>query len=484
MSTLTDDFLDDLEDLSDAEGAEEEKLDPNLEEDTAGDGGTSTEKSSSEKEVKKESVKEMRMQIDKPSILKNPAFLSHIETLSSTPLDASSHIKKCTEYLPLLTEEIKSSHSLLIDAYTPRFPTLHEIILNPSLYVSIVSLLGTLTDGNLSDDLKKHSEELKKILPPTNFMTLTVSSSMISCRALTPSESSTVNTHCTSINLSLKYHTQILQSLESITSVTAPNTSALLGPSVCAKILSLTGSVKNLSRIPSCNLQKFGSLRDTGVVNREVRSLNGVIMDWEGFKTCPEYLKGKIVKILSNKVTLCARIDASGTKSTSLGEEYYNTLISKIKKLDEPDKSQLKKSLPTPILASSKKRGGRKVRAAKKRFETGEIHALANKRTFGVDNGEYGDDAMGMDRGMLGKARTGVGAGVQVKGVKKQGLSMSKQAVKRRKVGGEKKDGFASSVVFSSHTGMELVGGTEDKVKKANEKWFGKQSGFKSAMPK
>ena len=63
MSTLTDDFLDDLEDLSDAEGAEEEKLDPNLEEDAAGDGGTSTEKSSSEKEVKKESVKEMRMQI-------------------------------------------------------------------------------------------------------------------------------------------------------------------------------------------------------------------------------------------------------------------------------------------------------------------------------------------------------------------------------------------------------------------------------------
>ena len=63
MSTLTDDFLDDLEDLSDAEGAEEEKLDPNLEEDTAGDGGTSTEKSSIEKEVKKESVKEMRMQI-------------------------------------------------------------------------------------------------------------------------------------------------------------------------------------------------------------------------------------------------------------------------------------------------------------------------------------------------------------------------------------------------------------------------------------
>ena len=63
MSTLTDDFLDDLEDLSDAEGAEEEKLDPNLEEDTAGDGGTSTEKSSSEKEVKKESVNEMRIQI-------------------------------------------------------------------------------------------------------------------------------------------------------------------------------------------------------------------------------------------------------------------------------------------------------------------------------------------------------------------------------------------------------------------------------------
>ncbi|GMH74751.1 hypothetical protein TL16_g06546, partial [Triparma laevis f. inornata] len=470
MSTLTDDFLDDLDDLSDAEE------EPTTEEEKKDEPTTTTT-------TIKIPTQPTSMLLDKPSLLQNPSFLSHISSLSTTPSDASEHIQKCTMYLPLLNDEIKSTHKLLIDVYTPRFPTLHEIILNADLYCKIVNLLGTSTSGNLSADLKTHADDLKAILPATNFMTLTVSSSMISCRSLTSSESVKTQTYASAIQKSLSYHTKILTSLEATTSLSAPNTAALLGSSVCAKILSLSGSIKNLSRIPSCNIQKFGSERDTGVVNREVRSLNGVVMEWTGFLEVPEYLKGKVVKILSNKITLCARIDASGSKTSDVGEEYRRELMLKIKKMDEPDKSQLKKSLPTPILASSKKRGGRKVRAAKKRFETGEIHKLANKRTFGVDNGEYGDDAMGMDQGMLGKSRTGVGTRVDVKGVKKQGLSMSKQALKKRKMNkGGQKDGFASSVVFSSHTGMELVGG--DKVKQANEKWFGKESGFKSAMPK
>ena len=51
---------------------------------------------------------------------------------------------------------------------------------------------------------------------------------------------------------------------------------------------------------------------------------------------------------------------------------------------------------------------------------------------------------------------------------------MSKQALKKRKMnkGGRR---------MGLQVRLCLVG---EKVKQANEKWFGKESGFKSAMPK
>lgn len=70
---------------------------------------------------------------------------------------------------------------------------------------------------------------------------------------------------------------------------------------------------------------------------------------------------------------------------------------------------------------------------------------------------------------MLGKSRTGVGTRVDVKGVKEQGLRMSKQALKKRKMnkGGRR---------MGLQVRLCLVG---EKVKQANEKCFGKESGFK-----
>jgi hypothetical protein len=118
-------------------------------------------------------------------------------------------------------------------------------------------------------------------------------------------------------------------------------------------------------------------------------------------------------------VALAARCDASGAKDASVGQKFYEEIRGKVRKMEEPDEGRLKKALPKPIMESSKKRGGRKVRAAKARFKETEIHKLANKRSFGLVNGEYGDDAMGMDMGMLGSARANGALRVDNKGTQK-----------------------------------------------------------------
>jgi len=220
--------------------------------------------------------------------------------------------------------------------------------------------------------------------------------------------------------------------------------------------------------------------------------------------------------------------------------QFYEEIKAKVVKMEEPDQARTQKALPKPIMESAKKRGGRKVRAAKARFAETEIHKLKNKRSFGAVNGEYGDDAMGMDMGMLGAgkeqsasdkrhgtrtywhwqiqlaaralaflracdntrppthslpppppaARQNGALRVDNKGSQKAKLSNSKMAQKKRAnlhMGSSGGDGFSTSVVFNSGQGIELANpdaAKQKKVEDANKKWFAQSAGFMSAMPK
>ena len=46
----------------------------------------------------------------------------------------------------------------------------------------------------------------------------------------------------------------MLSFLEKQMHVIAPNVSALVGPSICAKLLSAAGGIVELSRTPACNI--------------------------------------------------------------------------------------------------------------------------------------------------------------------------------------------------------------------------------------
>ena len=146
------------------------------------------------------------------------------------------------------------------------------------------------------------------------------------------------------------------------------------------------------------------------------------------------------------------------------------------------------KALPKPNLDAKKRRGGRRIRKLKERFEETAMMKQANTRAFSTQQGEYGDDAMGITMGLLDTADSG-GAIRRVtekrkmrqantKATRKRAMQMAQQAKNR--------DGLASSVVFTQTTGMELINpeAQRDRIKAANEKWFKSDAGFQSALPK
>lgn len=64
--------------------------------------------------------------------------------------------------------------------------------------------------------------------------------------------------------------------------------------------------------------------------------------------------------VLANKLTLAARIDASGATNNTQGAQYRIDIQDKIEKWQEPTRQRLQKPLPVPGDAPKKRRGGRR----------------------------------------------------------------------------------------------------------------------------
>jgi U4/U6 small nuclear ribonucleoprotein PRP31 len=156
-----------------------------------------------------------------------------------------------------------------------------------------------------------------------------------------------------------------------------------------------------------------------------------------------------------------------------------------------------------PDLTVKKRRGGRKMRQLKERFEETALMKQANTRAFSAQTGEYGDDAMGLTMGLLDTAQgdgNGGGSGnvrkqvaekrkmrqTNTKATRKRAAQMARTASASNNNGASAMiSGLASAISFTPMQAMELVNpdAQKDRVRQANLKWFSDSAGFQSAVP-
>lgn len=129
------------------------------------------------------------------------------------------------------------------------------------------------------------------------------------------------------------------------------------------------------------------------------------------------------------------------------------------------------------------------MRRLKERYEETALMKQANTRAFSEQTGEYGDDAMGRTVGLLD---TTTASGAVRKTSEKRKVKFAntratrKKAAQAARAANTNTSGLASSVVFTPVQGMELINpdARQDRIRKANEKWFNERAGFQSALPK
>ncbi|KFH14119.1 snoRNA binding domain-containing protein, partial [Toxoplasma gondii ARI] len=363
---------------------------------------------------------------------------------------------------------ILNIHKFIKDIYSMKFPELESIVQSPLEYIGVVLRIQNQTDLTQVD--------LSDLLPSPTIMALTVaaslsvssSSSSSSGRRLPDEEFCHAIAAAKEAIALAEKRKEILQYLESRMSLIAPNVSAILGAALAARLLTRVGGLKMLAKMPSQNIMLVGSQKKTsfslsskaGATGSAAGPSASLLCSCEILLLTPVAFRTRALRLLAGKVSLAARVDffgqsKEGEKGKAMREEIVRALI----KAQEPPPAPQKKALPAPDERARPKRGGKKYRRMKEKYELTEVHKQLNRMQFGVEEDQNGLKAKGL--GMLGKSIASGRLKIQAKQQKKLQPSRKRQQQMNRGAGARAGNetagcGFSSSLTFTPIQGIEL----------------------------
>jgi len=263
-------------------------------------------------------------------------------------------IVQSNRHLARLADELINAHGALAAAYKPKFPELEEIIPNPVQYKNAVQAIG-----NKQMDVSSVEFDF---LAPNQVLTINVSGSTTSGRPLSDEESAKVDQAVADIDAILTVQRELTSFVETRMTKIAPNVCALLGSSaIAAQVLGLAGGLEELSKIPACNLQVLGQVKQTstsrgGLSSITTRSNEGILINCDLIQRLPKHLQKKALKTVAAKLALAARCDfvnagrrsssATAPAANSSGIAFRAEIEKKMEKWQEPDKAPVMKALP------------------------------------------------------------------------------------------------------------------------------------------
>ncbi len=131
----------------------------------------------------------------------------------------------------------------------------------------------------------------------------------------------------------LELKQEIEKQLGSLMSEIAPNTSAILGGVLAAKMLSKVGGLEELGRMTASHLQVLGAEKALfrALKTKGKRPKHGLIFLHPLVRGAPKKVRGKIARALANKLAIAARVDA--TTKRFIGDELSADLQRKVEEI-------------------------------------------------------------------------------------------------------------------------------------------------------
>jgi nucleolar protein 56 len=153
--------------------------------------------------------------------------------------------------------------------------------------------------------------------------------------------------------------TNLEEYITSMMSTIAPNLSALAGPLIGARLISLAGSLKELAQKPSSTVQVYGAEK---ALFRSLKTgsdppKHGIIYRVAEIHTAPYWQRGKIARSLAGKLSIAARVDAYSDKN--MGEQLREEFLTRVEEIKRQNpEAPPPKPRPKPALKKQYGRGG------------------------------------------------------------------------------------------------------------------------------
>ena len=378
----------------------------------------------------------------------NEVIIKFISSLENNNIDLEQNLipllEKANKYIIILNKYISEGISVLKELYSPYFPDLPTIVTNSFEYVKSIKVIEEnklLLKNDTKSGIKQLKQELS-FLPNNVLMTLTfmLSSSNVINSSQDNSSEEQIKKNYEKILEIFNQKNILLNFISNHMKYLAPNLTLLLGPEISAKLVTEAGGLAPLARTPSGNILNMGrhelNLEGFSTMNK---FNNGYLTELKEYKNAVDSMKIKVLRRYANKTALAARKDAFLNRSKNNGnnnKENYGTelkkiIADKVEKIKNDVQPILKKPLPRPDDKPSKKRGGKRVRGIKKKFELTEVRKLKNRMKFGEPEAEYRDTGVGF--GMLGVG--GIGSSLRVAINKNNKIITKKQKMYDKKYG-------------------------------------------------
>ena len=126
---------------------------------------------------------------------------------------------------------------------------------------------------------------------------------------------------------------RVMDYMDEVLKEIAPNTREIAGPMLAAKLISLSGGLDKLARMPSSTIQLLGAEKALfrHLKGKGKSPKHGVIIMHPYVQKAPKALSGKLSRVISSKISIAAKLDQYSDKHNE--KELKKDLDEKVKEI-------------------------------------------------------------------------------------------------------------------------------------------------------
>lgn len=265
-------------------------------------------------------------------------------------------VAQAIQTLDDLDKTVNLFMSRMREWYGIHFPELDRLVDKHETYARLVLELGS-KDNFTAEKLEEGG------LPKSKAQQAAKAAETSMGADLTETDMTRIQALCKNVLELYELRQNLEAYLDTLMEETAPNTKAVVGSLLGARLIAIAGGLTNLAKMPASTIQVLGAEK---ALFRSLKTgarppKHGIIFQHTLLHEAKKWQRGKIARALAGKLAIAARIDAFGGKY--VGEELKTHIEERVKEIQEryaqqvPQRPAIK---PEPRFQRRKKRGGKR----------------------------------------------------------------------------------------------------------------------------